>query len=62
MNENSDLYKNHPEWVLEIPGRTPNRGRNQLVLDLSNREVIAFMKSSLDNIMTLPMWNILNGI
>lgn len=50
VNENSDLYKNHPEWVLEIPGRTPNRGRNQLVLDLSNREVIAFMKSSLDNI------------
>ena len=50
VNENSDLYKNHPEWVLEIPGRTPNRGRNQLVLDLSNREVVEFMKSSLDNI------------
>ena len=50
VNQDSDLYRKHPEWVLEIPGRMPNQARNQLVLDLSNREVIAFMKESLDAI------------
>lgn len=50
VNEDSELYRNHPEWVLQIPGREPNRGRNQLVLDLSNPEVLKYMKDVLDEI------------
>ncbi len=48
VSEDSDLYRQHPDWALTVPGRDPNRCRSQLVLDLSNREVIAYMKRSLD--------------
>lgn len=40
INEDSDLYRNHPEWVLSIPGKKPVRGRNQLVLDFSRKEIV----------------------
>jgi len=39
VNENSDLYRAHPDWVLNVPGRAPARGRGQLVLDFSRRDV-----------------------
>jgi alpha-galactosidase len=37
INENSDLFRAHPEWVLG-PAEQP-RGRHQLVLDLSVKDV-----------------------
>lgn len=37
VNEDSDLYRAHPDWALQIPGRKPVRSRNQLVLDFSRR-------------------------
>ncbi len=36
VNVDSDLYRAHPEWVLEIPGKPHSEGRNQRILDLSN--------------------------
>lgn len=48
VSEDSDLYREHPDWAMTIPGRDPVRGRNQLTLDLSRREVIAYMKDSID--------------
>lgn len=39
VNENSNLYREHPDWVLRIPGRNPARGRGQLVLDFSRKEI-----------------------
>lgn len=39
VSEDSDLYRTHPDWALTIPGRKPCRGRNQLVLDMSRRDV-----------------------
>ena len=39
VNENSQLYRTHPDWALTLPGRKPAMGRNQLVLDLSRPEV-----------------------
>ena len=39
VNEDSQLYREHPDWVLRIPGRAPARGRNQLVLDFSRSDV-----------------------
>ena len=39
VNEDSGLYRAHPDWVLQIPGRKPVRSRNQLVLDFSRKEV-----------------------
>ena len=39
VNEDSDLYRAHPDWAMHIPGRDPARCRSQLVLDFSRREV-----------------------
>ena len=40
VNEDSDLYREHPDWAMTIPGRNPVRGRHQLVLDFSRKEVV----------------------
>lgn len=40
VNENSDLYRAHPDWALQIPGKKPILGRTQLVLDYTRQEVI----------------------
>lgn len=43
VNEDSDLYRKHPDWALVIPGRKPNRSRHQLVLDFSRKEVVDYI-------------------
>ena len=40
VNEDSDLYRAHPDWAMAVPGRKPVRGRQQLVLDFSRKEVV----------------------
>lgn len=40
VNEDSDLFRAHPDWAFRIPGRSPVRCRNQLVLDFSRKEVV----------------------
>ena len=40
VNPDSDLYREHPDWCLHVPGREPSLGRNQLVLDYSRPEVV----------------------
>lgn len=39
VNEDSDLYRAHPDWALGAPGRPRTRSRCQLVLDFSRQEV-----------------------
>jgi len=39
ISEDSKLYKEHPDWVLRIPGRRMNRSRHQLNLDITRKEV-----------------------
>jgi alpha-galactosidase len=39
VSVDSDLYRAHPEWALQLPGRDPSFGRFQLLLDLGNPEV-----------------------
>ena len=36
INEESDLFKLHPEWVIRSSKVTPSQSRNQYLLDLSN--------------------------
>ena len=43
VNEDSDLYREHPDWAFVIPGRRPNRSRYQLVLDFSRKEVVDYI-------------------
>lgn len=46
VNPDSELYRKHPEWVLQCPGRTNCESRNQLVLDFSNPKVINHLKEN----------------
>lgn len=39
VNVNSKLYREHPQWVLQIPGKPHSEGRNQRILDLTKEEV-----------------------
>jgi alpha-galactosidase len=50
ISEDSDLYRAHPDWALTIPGRHPNRSRNQLVLDMSRKEVRDYLLERLTEI------------
>lgn len=39
VNPDSDLYRAHPNWVLNVPDREPTFSRNQLVLNFARPEV-----------------------
>ncbi|MGX8702883.1 MAG: alpha-galactosidase [Lachnospiraceae bacterium] len=43
VNEESDLFRAHPDWALTVPGRKPTMGRNQLVLDMSRKDVVDYL-------------------
>ncbi len=43
ISEESDLYREHPDWAFTIPGRKPVRSRYQLVLDYSRKEIVDYI-------------------
>jgi alpha-galactosidase len=47
VNEESHLYKNHPEWVIQTPGHTKSYGRYQWVLDYSREDVVTYIFNKL---------------
>ncbi len=53
ISENSNLYRAHPEWVLQAPDRKGALGRKQWVIDMSNPEAVdgifGMMSDILDN-------------
>ncbi|SEL93979.1 alpha-galactosidase [Butyrivibrio sp. ob235] len=51
VNEDSELFRNHPDWALRDPDRNPVMGRNQLVLDMSRREVVDYLFDSMSKIL-----------
>nr|WP_294780274.1 alpha-galactosidase [uncultured Flavobacterium sp.] len=51
INEKSELYEKHPDWVLSLPNREKNLYRTQLVLDLCNPKVQDFVFKVVDDIM-----------
>jgi alpha-galactosidase len=52
VNPKSELYENHPDWIIRLPNRPEDYSRNQLVLDLPNPKVQDFVFGVLDNLMT----------
>ncbi|MCR5148281.1 MAG: alpha-galactosidase [Eubacterium sp.] len=40
VSVNSELYKSHPEYVMEVSGMVQSEGRNQRILDLTNPDVV----------------------
>lgn len=39
----SQLYRDHPDWVIKTPQRQMTPGRNQFVLDMTNPDVVDFL-------------------
>ena len=52
VNVDSDLYRNHPEWSIEIPGKRHSEGRNQRILDFANPQVVDHMIESMKNVIS----------
>ena len=50
VNKKSDLYKEHPDWVLSFPNRENSEMRYQLVLNIAKEEVMEFAWESVDRI------------
>lgn len=51
VNEESKLYRMHPEWVVRTPGRKLSYGRNQFVLDFANEQVVDFLFHKIEAIL-----------
>jgi len=51
VNEDSGLFRAHPEYALKTPGKQPALGRNQLVLDLCNPAVRDYIVTSVSRIL-----------
>ncbi|MGB6690782.1 MAG: alpha-galactosidase [Terracidiphilus sp.] len=52
VNPDSDLYRAHPDWVLNFPGRPRSEQRNQLVLNLARPDVRDYVLGFLDKLLT----------
>lgn len=52
VNPKSELAENHPEWIVQSPGREKITWRNQLLLDLSNPQVQEFVWQVFDSLLT----------
>jgi len=50
VNPDSDLYRAHPDWVMNFAGRPRTELRNQLVLNLALPEVRDFILAALDRL------------
>ena len=51
VNEDSNLYRTHPEYAVKLPNRKAVLGRNQLVLDLCQKEVRDYIVEQVSNIL-----------
>jgi alpha-galactosidase len=52
VNPDSDLYRKHPDWVLNFPGRPRSEQRNQLILNLARTDVRDYVEGFLDKLLT----------
>lgn len=62
VNENSDLFREHPEYAVRIPNKNHALGRNQMILDLTNQEVVDYVTEALRKLfssaeMTYVKWD-----
>ncbi len=50
VNADSDLYRAHPEWAVKNPARHHAEGRDQMILDLSKKEVREYIISQMSDV------------
>jgi alpha-galactosidase len=51
ISERSELFGQHPEWAIGVPGRPRTPSRNQLVLDMSRPEVVDHLFGVLSDVL-----------
>jgi alpha-galactosidase len=51
VNKDSELYRAHPDWIIETPGRHSCHGRFQYVLDFSRKEVVDAIYAMMEKIL-----------
>ncbi|MEK9987943.1 MAG: alpha-galactosidase [Aquiluna sp.] len=52
LNPDSDIYRAHPDWILQVGDRVPLEGRRQHVVDLTNPEAYSFILESIDKVLS----------
>jgi alpha-galactosidase len=52
ISPDSDLFRAHPDWVLNVPDFPMSQGRNQLVLDFSRADVRDAIRQQLEEILS----------
>jgi alpha-galactosidase len=52
VNPDSDLYRKHPEWAINFPGRPRTEARNQLLLNLARPDVTEYVYHWLDDLVS----------
>jgi alpha-galactosidase len=52
LNADSDVYRNHPEWILSEQGRTPPTWRHQLVINLANPDAFKYVLDSISKVIS----------
>lgn len=67
VSEDSDLYRAHPDWAVGKLGNEPSRSRNQLVLDMTRKEVADYVfeavsKVLADNDISYVKWDMNRGV
>lgn len=51
VSEDSDLYREHPDWAFTMPDRKPNRSRFQLVLDMTREDVRDYLFEKISKVL-----------
>ena len=52
VNQDSDLYRAQPDWLIHVPNRILSTGRQQNILDLSRSEVVDYLFERIDSILS----------
>ncbi len=51
VSPDSDLYRAHPDWAIQVPNRENSQSRNQFVLDLTRQEIADHVYESVASIL-----------
>jgi alpha-galactosidase len=52
VNPDSDLYRQHPDWILNFPGRPRTESKDQFVLNLARPDVRQYVFNFLDKLLS----------
>jgi len=52
VNKRSQLFSDHPDWVLHVPNRSLSTGRHQYILDLSREDVCEYLFERIDSFLS----------